>query len=173
MVTANPTVVSPNSVPVQILTASGQVVSQAMQVQQSPQQQQHTTIVQQHHQVQQQQQVQQNHVQQQQTIVQVQSNNQIQQQQVQQVVQQVQHQQQIHNMPKPKSHFCQHCSKGFATKNGLLQHTRRHPEGQCTVRAHVCECGKAFFQKNHLMLHQRQHIENKPQVGGGVDLESG
>lgn len=61
MVTANPTVVSPNSVPVQILTSNGQVVSQAMTVQQSPQQQQHSTIVQ-HHQVQQQQQVQQNHV---------------------------------------------------------------------------------------------------------------
>lgn len=169
MVTANPTVVSPNSVPVQILTSNGQVVSQTMAVQQSPQQQQqqqHTTIVQHHHQVQ--------AAQQQQTIVQPQTivHQQVQQQQQQQ---QVQQQPQMHGqvMPKPKSHFCTHCHKGFATKNGLIQHTRRHPDGQCTVRAHACECGKAFFQKNHLMLHQRQHLDNKSAVQQVGDIESG
>lgn len=65
---------------------------------------------------------------------------------------------------KPKTHFCTSCGKGFAAKHGLLQHNRRHPNGGCTLRTHVCECGKAFFQKNHLMLHQRQHLETKPTV---------
>ncbi|XP_055314653.1 zinc finger protein 135 isoform X37 [Sitodiplosis mosellana] len=65
---------------------------------------------------------------------------------------------------KPKTHFCTSCGKGFAAKHGLLQHNRRHPNGGCTLRTHVCECGKAFFQKNHLMLHQRQHLETKPSV---------
>lgn len=65
---------------------------------------------------------------------------------------------------KPKTHFCASCGKGFAAKHGLLQHNRRHPNGGCTLRTHVCECGKAFFQKNHLMLHQRQHLETKPSV---------
>lgn len=65
---------------------------------------------------------------------------------------------------KPKTHFCNSCGKGFAAKHGLLQHNRRHPNGSCTLRTHVCECGKAFFQKNHLMLHQRQHLETKPSV---------
>lgn len=65
---------------------------------------------------------------------------------------------------KPKTHFCASCGKGFAAKHGLLQHNRRHPNGNCTLRTHVCECGKAFFQKNHLMLHQRQHLETKPSV---------
>lgn len=63
---------------------------------------------------------------------------------------------------KPKTHFCTACSKGFASKNGLFQHNKRHPNGGCAVRQHGCEtCGKAFFQKNHLMLHQRQHLETK------------
>lgn len=76
-------------------------------------------------------------------------------------------QQTIVSMPvapqqKPKTHFCASCGKGFAAKHGLLNHNRRHPNGACTLRSHVCECGKAFFQKNHLMLHQRQHLETKP-----------
>lgn len=91
----------------------------------------------------------------------------VQQQQSHQQQQQVTHQphQQIivHNQPhhpKPKTHFCQHCNKGFANKHGLQLHNKRHPTGECTVRSHVCtECNRAFFQKNHLLLHQRQHME--------------
>lgn len=84
------------------------------------------------------------------------------------------------HQPKPKTHFCQHCNKGFAAKHGLQLHNKRHPNGECTVRwvnehakmnrkywtsiisrSHVCgECNRAFFQKNHLMLHQRQHMEH-------------
>lgn len=96
---------------------------------------------------------------------------QIQQQQVQQQVQQPQQQQQqqtlvhaISQQQKPKSHFCASCGRGFASKHGLINHNRRHPDGGCTLRSHVCECGKAFFQKNHLMLHQRQHMDTKPQL---------
>jgi hypothetical protein len=67
----------------------------------------------------------------------------------------------LHHQPhqaKPKTHFCQHCNKGFAAKHGLQLHNKRHPSGECTVRSHVCgECNRAFFQKNHLLLHQRQH----------------
>lgn len=62
--------------------------------------------------------------------------------------------------PKPKTHFCQHCKKGFAAKHGLQMHNKKHPNGECTVRSHVCpQCNRAFLQKNHLMLHQRQHME--------------
>lgn len=90
-----------------------------------------------------------------------------QQQQHHQVVQHHNNQQSVvvaTPQQKPKTHFCQSCGKGFAAKHGLLQHNRRHPNGGCTLRTHVCECGKAFFQKNHLMLHQRQHLETKPSV---------
>lgn len=90
------------------------------------------------------------------TTIQQQSNQNHHVQQGQTIVQTVTHQQ------KPKSHFCGHCGKGFAAKHGLLLHNKRHPNGGCTMRSHVCECGKAFFQKNHLMLHQRQHMEQKP-----------
>lgn len=114
VVAANQTVVSPNAVPVQIISSTGQVVSQAV-VQSTPQQANVMTAV-----------------------------------------------QPIQSAPKPKTHFCVSCGKGFAAKHGLLQHNRRHPNGSCTLRTHVCECGKAFFQKNHLMLHQRQHLETKP-----------
>lgn len=100
----------------QIISSTGQVVSQAM-VQSQPQQQNIVTAV-----------------------------------------------QSSHHAPKPKTHFCASCGKGFAAKHGLLQHNRRHPNGGCTLRTHVCECGKAFFQKNHLMLHQRQHLETKPNI---------
>jgi hypothetical protein len=90
-----------------------------------------------------------------------------QQQQSHHTQQQISHQPQqqiiVHNQPhhpKPKTHFCQHCNKGFANKHGLQLHNKRHPSGECTVRSHVCpECNRAFFQKNHLMLHQRQHME--------------
>lgn len=62
--------------------------------------------------------------------------------------------------PKPKTHFCLHCKKGFAAKHGLQMHNKKHPNGECTVRSHVCpQCNRAFLQKNHLMLHQRQHME--------------
>ncbi|GAB0091065.1 zinc finger protein 189 isoform X1 [Sergentomyia squamirostris] len=115
VVAANPTVVSPTPVPVQIITSSGQVVSQAMAVQQSAPPQP--------------------------TVVQT-----------------------VAPQQKPKTHFCSSCGKGFAAKHGLLQHNRRHTNGSCTLRTHVCECGKAFFQKNHLMLHQRQHLETKPNI---------
>lgn len=62
------------------------------------------------------------------------------------------------------STFFSKLGKGFAAKHGLLLHNKRHPNGGCTMRSHVCECGKAFFQKNHLMLHQRQHMEQKPNI---------
>lgn len=119
VVAANPAVVSPTPVPVQIITSSGQVVSQAMAVQSAPQPQQ--------------------------TVVQT-----------------------VAPQQKPKTHFCSSCGKGFAAKHGLLQHNRRHTNGSCTLRTHVCECGKAFFQKNHLMLHQRQHLETKPNISQQV-----
>lgn len=93
-----------------------------------------------------------------------------QQQQVQQNQQQqqviVHHHHQSHH-PKPKTHFCQHCNKGFANKHGLQLHNKRHPNGECTVRSHICgECNRAFFQKNHLLLHQRQHLEQQRTVVG-------
>lgn len=92
--------------------------------------------------------------------IQIVQQNQVQQQpQAQQSQIIVQHHQP--HQPKPKTHFCQHCNKGFAAKHGLQLHNKRHPNGECTVRSHVCgECNRAFFQKNHLMLHQRQHMEH-------------
>lgn len=92
----------------------------------------------------------------------------VQQQQSHHTQQQITHQPQqqiiVHNQqhhPKPKTHFCQHCNKGFANKHGLQLHNKRHPSGECTVKSHICtECNRAFFQKNHLMLHQRQHMEH-------------
>ncbi|XP_063708578.1 zinc finger protein 665 isoform X3 [Culicoides brevitarsis] len=140
-------------VPVQIVSSTGQVIGQTQISHSSPQQQvqvqttqtsQPTQIKYETVQMIPQQQVQ---VQQQQQ----------QQPQTQTIIQQVTQQ-------KPKSHFCGHCQKGFAAKHGLLLHNKRHPNGTCTMRSHVCECGKAFFQKNHLMLHQRQHMEQKPNI---------
>lgn len=139
-----------SSVPVQLISTTGQVISQAT-IQNSGQHQQQTI---QQVQTQSQPQIKYEHVQ----VVpqqQQQQTNQVQVQQQQTVVQQ------IHQAPKPKSHFCGHCGKGFAAKNGLMLHNKRHPNGGCTMRSHVCECGKAFFQKNHLMLHQRQHMDPK------------
>lgn len=84
-----------------------------------------------------------------------------------QQAQQPQQQQQVilhhqPHQPKPKTHFCQFCQKGFAAKHGLQLHNKRHPNGECTVRSHICnECNRAFFQKNHLLLHQRQHMEQQ------------
>jgi hypothetical protein len=84
-----------------------------------------------------------------------------QQQQQQQQQQVIVHHHQPHQ-PKPKTHFCQHCQKGFANKHGLQLHNKRHPSGECTIRSHICnECNRAFFQKNHLLLHQRQHMEQQ------------
>lgn len=105
-----------------------------------------------------------NQQQQQQTVV-IQQSPHVHQQNLQQQQQQ-QHQQVIvhhqPHQPKPKTHFCQHCNKGFAAKHGLQLHNKRHPNGECTVRSHVCgECNRAFFQKNHLLLHQRQHMEQQ------------
>ncbi|XP_034111136.1 zinc finger protein 154 isoform X11 [Drosophila nasuta] len=142
VVTANPNLVAQSPVPVQIISSTGQVMSQTTLVQaaNSTHPQAVVTAVptmpvhgQQHLQ----------HVQQQ---------------------QQQQHVVTVSPANKPKSHFCASCGKGFAAKHGLMQHNRRHPNGGCTVRTHVCECGKAFFQKNHLMLHQRQHLETKPAI---------
>ncbi|XP_017837464.1 zinc finger protein 665 isoform X9 [Drosophila busckii] len=144
VVTANPNLVGQSPVPVQIISSTGQVMSQTTLVQAAnsthpqavvtavptmPVHGQHLQHVTTQHQQQQQQQ----------HVVTVSAN-------------------------KPKSHFCASCGKGFAAKHGLMQHNRRHPSGGCTVRTHVCECGKAFFQKNHLMLHQRQHLETKPTI---------
>lgn len=141
---------SSSPVPVQIITSSGQVVQQTLQPQSPPQQQ----VQVQHQQTQQQ--------------VQHQQTQQVQVVQQPAQVQQVQHQQTVVvAQAKPKSHYCGHCGKGFAAKHGLLLHNRRHPDGACTVRTHVCECGKAFFQKNHLMLHQRQHLEQNQRTGQG------
>lgn len=155
MVSANN--VQTSSVPVQLIsTTTGQVISQAT-IQNSAQHHQQQTV--QQVQTQPQPQIKYEHVQvvQQQT----QPSNQVQIQPQQTIVTQ------IHQAPKPKSHFCGHCGKGFAAKNGLMLHNKRHPNGGCTMRSHVCECGKAFFQKNHLMLHQRQHMDPKSiqQVG--------
>ncbi|XP_070065896.1 zinc finger protein 432 isoform X13 [Drosophila virilis] len=142
VVTANPNLVGQSPVPVQIISSTGQVMSQTTLVQaaNSTHPQAVVTAVptmpvhgQQHLQ----------HIQQQ---------------------QQQQHVVTVSPANKPKSHFCASCGKGFAAKHGLMQHNRRHPNGGCTVRTHVCECGKAFFQKNHLMLHQRQHLETKPAI---------
>ncbi|XP_030387788.1 zinc finger protein 665 isoform X11 [Scaptodrosophila lebanonensis] len=143
VVTANPNLVGQSPVPVQIISSTGQVMSQTTLVQaaNSTHPQAVVTAVPTMS-VQGQQQAHLHHVQQQaqQQVVTVASAN------------------------KPKSHFCASCGKGFAAKHGLMQHNRRHPSGGCTVRTHVCECGKAFFQKNHLMLHQRQHLETKPAI---------
>lgn len=112
--------------------------------------------------VQQQQQPQQQH----QTHSQPQQQQQHQQQQQQQQL--IVHHHQPHQ-PKPKTHFCQHCQKGFANKHGLQLHNKRHPSGECTVRSHICnECNRAFFQKNHLLLHQRQHMEQNKSGGQAI-----
>ena len=85
--------------------------------------------------------------------IQIVQQNQIQQQQQQQPQQSqviVHHQP---HQPKPKTHFCQHCNKGFAAKHGLQLHNKRHPNGECTVRSHVCgECNRAFFQARKNLL---------------------
>jgi len=127
------------------LTQQGSIVYTTVSGQDSPIGQQ-TVVVQQQQQQQQQQQ----------TTVQTQQIQQQPQQQQQVIVHHQPHQ------PKPKTHFCQHCNKGFAAKHGLQLHNKRHPAGECTIRSHVCgECNRAFFQKNHLLLHQRQHMEQK------------
>lgn len=153
VVAANPNIIAQNQMPVQIISSTGQVVSQTTLVQAAatthPQ-----TLVPGMPSV---------GLQQQQHLQNGAAHQQHQQQQTQQ--QQQQQPQQSQPTPtKPKSHFCTSCGKGFAAKHGLMQHNRRHPNGGCTVRTHVCECGKAFFQKNHLMLHQRQHLETKPPI---------
>lgn len=146
------------SVPIQIITTSGQLLNNIHHqdgathvIQQTSDQHQPIQI----HQIQQ--------PQQQQIQIQQQQNTQQIQVQVQQqpTVQQQPQTMLIHSTghPRPKTHFCQFCNKGFATKHGLILHNKRHPDGGCTERSHVCECGKAFFQKNHLMLHQRQHMD--------------
>ncbi|XP_034479714.1 zinc finger protein 665 isoform X4 [Drosophila innubila] len=143
VVTANPNLVGQSPVPVQIISSTGQVMSQ-------------TTLVQAA-----------NSTHPQAVVTAVPTMPIHGQQHLQHVGQQQQQQQHVVTVSpanKPKSHFCASCGKGFAAKHGLMQHNRRHPNGGCTVRTHVCECGKAFFQKNHLMLHQRQHLETKPAI---------
>ncbi|KRG04609.1 zinc finger protein 420 isoform X17 [Drosophila mojavensis] len=141
VVTANPNLVGQSPVPVQIISSTGQVMSQTTLVQAANSTHPQAVV----------------------TAVPTMPVH------GQQHLQHVQQQQQQHVVTvspanKPKSHFCASCGKGFAAKHGLMQHNRRHPNGGCTVRTHVCECGKAFFQKNHLMLHQRQHLETKPAI---------
>lgn len=65
--------------------------------------------------------------------IQIVQQNQVQAQPVQQQQQVIQVHHQPHQ-PKPKTHFCQHCNKGFAAKHGLQLHNKRHPNGECTVR---------------------------------------
>lgn len=159
VVSSNPNIIAQNQMPVQIISSTGQVVSQTTLVQAAatthPQGLVASMPVQPHHQQQQQQQqASQQHLQ----------NGNPAGHPQQQPQQQQQHQPNQPAPTKPKSHFCASCGKGFAAKHGLMQHNRRHPNGGCTVRTHVCECGKAFFQKNHLMLHQRQHLETKPSM---------
>ena len=150
VVAANPNIIAQNQMPVQIISSTGQVVSQTTLVQAAATSHPQTLVPGMPVGLQSQQQ---QHLQ----------NGAVHQQHQQQQPQQQQQQQQSQQTPtKPKSHFCASCGKGFAAKHGLMQHNRRHPNGGCTVRTHVCECGKAFFQKNHLMLHQRQHLETKP-----------
>ncbi|XP_068148221.1 zinc finger protein 432 isoform X18 [Drosophila tropicalis] len=147
VVAANPNLVGQSPVPVQIISSTGQLMSQTTLVQAANST--HPQVV---------------------TAVPHMPLHATQQQHLQHVgagaQQQQQQQQLVPAAPanKPKSHFCASCGKGFAAKHGLMQHNRRHPNGGCTVRTHVCECGKAFFQKNHLMLHQRQHLETKPAI---------
>ncbi|XP_015034216.2 zinc finger protein 665 isoform X4 [Drosophila willistoni] len=145
VVAANPNLVGQSPVPVQIISSTGQLMSQTTLVQAANST--HPQVV---------------------TAVPHMPLHATQQQHLQHVGAQQQQQQQqlVPAAPanKPKSHFCASCGKGFAAKHGLMQHNRRHPNGGCTVRTHVCECGKAFFQKNHLMLHQRQHLETKPAI---------
>jgi hypothetical protein len=96
----------------------------------------------------------------------------VQQQQQPQAQQQVILHHQPHQ-PKPKTHFCQFCNKGFAAKHGLQLHNKRHPSGECTVRSHICnECNRGFFQKNHLLLHQRQHMEQNRSGAGQSMVQS-
>ncbi|KAG5671163.1 hypothetical protein PVAND_001375 [Polypedilum vanderplanki] len=158
-------------VPVQIITSANgqQVIEQVQSISPSLIQQQHNQhVTQQEVQIAQQQgqivytTVPQDSPHTQTVLVQQQQHQQTQPQQQQQPQQQViVHHHQPHQ-PKPKSHFCQHCQKGFANKHGLQLHNKRHPNGECTVRSHVCnECNRAFFQKNHLLLHQRQHMEQQ------------
>jgi hypothetical protein len=167
-------------VPVQIITSANgqQVIEQVQSISPSLLQQQHTQhVTQQEVQIAQQQgqivyttTVPQDSPVTQTVLVQHQQQQQHQQQHQAQPVQQQQQQQVIvhhhqPHQPKPKTHFCQHCQKGFANKHGLQLHNKRHPSGECTVRSHVCgECNRAFFQKNHLLLHQRQHMEQQRNV---------
>ncbi|XP_032586529.1 zinc finger protein 16 isoform X16 [Drosophila mojavensis] len=148
VVTANPNLVGQSPVPVQIISSTGQVMSQTTLVQAANSTHPQAVV----------------------TAVPTMPVH------GQQHLQHVQQQQQQHVVTvspanKPKSHFCASCGKGFAAKHGLMQHNRRHPNGGCTVRTHVCECGKAFFQKNHLMLHQRQHLETKPAISQQQEAE--
>lgn len=49
---------------------------------------------------------------------------------------------------KSKNFVCQHCSKGYSAKHGLQQHTKKHPDGTCALRSHICNvCDKGFFKK--------------------------
>lgn len=161
---------SSSPVPVQIITSSGEVVSQLLQSPGHSGNQQHQQIqIHQQPQTTTAQQIQQAN---QQTVQQVQ----IKQQPVPQQAVQIQpivttSEQPIHHVvqvtsQKAKTHFCQHCGKSFVAKHGLMLHNKRHPDGSCTLRSHICEdCGKAFLQKNHLILHQRQHLEQNRNKG--------
>jgi hypothetical protein len=64
------------------------------------------------------------------------------------------------HQPKPKTHFCQHCNKGFAAKHGLQLHNKRHPNGECTVRYVNDELGVILKQVYNKIIFQESRLCN-------------
>ncbi|KAI4471508.1 zinc finger protein [Holotrichia oblita] len=61
--------------------------------------------------------------------------------------------------PKPKTHLCDICGKGFAQKGKLILHYRVHTG----YKPHKCSyCEKSFTKKDYLVMHERIHSGEKP-----------
>ncbi|KAI4471606.1 zinc finger protein [Holotrichia oblita] len=63
------------------------------------------------------------------------------------------------SVPKPKTHLCDTCGKGFAQRSKLVLHHRVHTG----YKPHKCSyCSKCFTQREYLVMHERVHSGEKP-----------
>lgn len=63
------------------------------------------------------------------------------------------------SVPKPKTHLCDTCGKGFAQRSKLVLHHRVHTG----YKPYKCSyCSKCFTQREYLVMHERVHSGEKP-----------